>query len=163
MTTDNKIKTKPCKHYFGKGFCKLGDACNFMHETLPALGESQQEIINALEYEFRGTLQYVADLGRESDKLEEMLGELMKTPPSSPKKAQSAPWAPKKAEIVVDRETHVHLAELNRTVREMLLKSIPENMSWGDYEYYNDLHKKMYGRCLPDNMTWEDFENYNKH
>jgi hypothetical protein len=141
MSTDNKIKTKPCKHYFGKGFCKLGDACNFMHETMPALGESQQEmIINALERE-----------------------QMMKTPPSSPKKAQSAPWAPKKAEIVVDRENHAHLAELNRTVREMLLKSIPENMSWGDYEYYNDLHKKMYGRCLPDNMSWEDFENYNKH
>lgn len=42
MATNNKIRTRPCKHYFSNRGCKLGDACNFMHETKPSLDESRQ-------------------------------------------------------------------------------------------------------------------------
>jgi hypothetical protein len=87
-----------------------------MHETIPALGESQQEIINVFERE-----------------------QMMKTPPSTPKKAQTAPWAPKKPEIEQsDDEKYAAFVELHKKVSIMLLDGIPENMSWGDIQYYSE-------------------------
>ena len=76
MTTINKIRTKPCKHYFSNKGCRLGDACNFMHETKPSLDESPQigykgeEKINALEYEIRGNQHVI-------EQLEDRMGRLM--------------------------------------------------------------------------------------